>query len=167
MSLFLYLRFFLMGLFLTIPVILQAQEKEMGEHKTTHIMHVPTDLKWVDGPASLPKGIKVAVLEGDMSKPGPFTVRIKAPANYKISPHFHPAVEHVTVISGSFYMGLGDVFEESKATKLPVGGFAVMEIGTRHFAFTKEETEIQLHGIGPWGITYVNAADDPRNVTNK
>jgi len=167
MSLFFSFRLFLIGLFLAIPVILQAQEKEMGEHKTTHIMHVPTDLTWVDGPASIPKGAKIAILEGDPTKPGPFTFRVKFPANYKVPPHFHPGLEHVTVLSGSLNMGLGDVFDESKATKLPVGGFSVMEVGTRHFAFTKEETVIQLHSIGPWGITYVNPADDPRNVTNK
>ncbi len=165
MKLFLYRRLFLIGLFLAIPFVIQAQENEMGEHKPTHIMHVPQDLKWVDGPASLPKGVKVAVLEGDLTKSGPFTFRAKFPANYKIPPHFHPGVEHVTVISGTFYMGLGDEFDEGTATKLPQGGFAAMEIGTHHFAFTKEETEVQVHSIGPWGITYVNSADDPRNAT--
>jgi hypothetical protein len=146
-------------------MIIHAQEKveKMGEHKTGHIMLVPTDLIWVDGPPSLPKGAKIAVLEGDMSKPEPFTVRARVPANYTIRPHFHPAVEHVTVISGSCYMGMGDEYDESKATKLPVGGFAAMEIGTHHFFFTKEECEIQLHGVGPWGITYLNPNDDPRN----
>ncbi len=164
MSVFFSLRLFFVILFLSISLI-QAQEKmdeKMGEHPK-HVMHMPTDLIWADGPASLPVGIKVAVLEGDMTKPGSFTVRVKFPANYKILPHFHPAAEHITVLSGSFNMGLGEVFDESKATQIPSGGFAVMETGTRHFAFTKEETEIQLHGIGPWGITYVNPKDDPRN----
>lgn len=160
-------RLFLIAVFLTIPVILQAQDEKMGEHKSGHILKVPTELKWVDGPPSLPKGVKVAMLEGDMAKAGPFTARAKFPANYKIPPHFHPGVEHVTVLSGSFYMGMGDVYDESKATKLPVGGFAAMEPETHHFAFSKEETEIQLHAIGPWGITYINAADDPRNMSNK
>ena len=147
-------------------LLLQAQEKaaeKTEEHQPGHILVVPADITWKDGPASLPKGIKSAVVEGDPTKAGPFTMRIKLPANYKIPPHSHPAIEHVTVVSGSFHMGLGEVFDESKATKLPLGGFAVMQIGTRHFAFTKEEATIQLHGIGPWGITYVNPADDPRN----
>lgn len=161
------LRLFLVGLTLIVPAsLLQAQEKtteKAVEHQTDHIMLVPTDLTWKDGPASLPKGVKSTVLEGDPTKAGPFTMQLKLPANYKVPPHFHPAIEHVTVLSGSFHMGVGEVFDESKATKLPVGGFAVMSIGTRHFAFTKEEATIQLHGIGPWGITYVNPADDPRN----
>lgn len=129
-------------------------------------MIVPADLTWVDGPASLPKGVKSAVIEGDPTKAGPFTMRVKLPANYTIPPHWHPAIEHVTVLFGSFYMGLGETFDESKAGKLPVGGFAVMAIGTRHFAFTKdEEAIIQLHGLGPWGINYVNPNDDPRKKT--
>lgn len=155
------------GLVLILFVIpLQAQEPagvKATEHRSEHIMLVPTDLAWKEGPASLPKGVKSAVLEGDPTKPGPFTMHLKLPANYKVPPHWHPAIEHVTVISGSFHMGLGEVFDESKAKKLPVGGFAVMAIGTRHFAFTTEEATIQLHGIGPWGITYVKATDDPRN----
>lgn len=149
--------------------LLKAQDK-MAEQSTTHhpghIMVQPTDVTWKDGPLSLPKGSQAAVIEGDPTKEGPFTLRLKLPANYKISPHWHPAVEHVTVLSGSFYMGLGEVFDESKGTKLPVGGFAVMQIGTRHFAFTKEEAVIQLHGIGPWAINYVNPADDPRTKSS-
>jgi len=126
-------------------------------------MVVPTNLTWKDGPGSLPKGAKVAVLEGDPAKAGPFTLRFNLPSNYKIPPHWHPAVEHVTVISGTFSMGLGETFDETKASQLPVGGFAVMEIGTRHFAFTKENgATVQLHGVGPWGINYVNPEDDPR-----
>ena len=169
MSNYFSLRVFLTGFILIVPaLLLHAQEKaaeKAGEHQPDHIILVPTDFTWMDGPASLPKGVKSAVVEGDPTKAGPFTMRLKFPANYKVPPHWHPALEHVTVISGSFHMGLGEVFDESKATKLPIGGFAVMAIGTRHFAFTKEEATIQLHGIGPWGITYVNPADDPRNIS--
>lgn len=167
MSNYFSLRVFLVGLTLIVPaLVLHAQEKaaeKAGEHPRDHIMVVPTDITWKDGPASLPKGVKSAVVEGDPMKAGPFTMQLKLPANYKVPPHWHPAIEHVTVLSGSFHMGLGEVLDEFKATKLPVGGFAVMAIGTRHFAFTKEEATIQLHGIGPWGITYVNPSDDPRN----
>jgi hypothetical protein len=140
--------------------MLYAQVDHKGQG---HVMVVPDGLTWGEGPASLPQGAKIAVIEGDPSKEGPFTMRGKLPANYKIPPHSHPGIEHVTVISGAFYMGLGETFDESKATKLPAGGFAVMDIGTKHFAFTKEETIVQIHGIGPWGINYVNPADDPRN----
>jgi quercetin dioxygenase-like cupin family protein len=128
-----------------------------------HRYYTPADIKWVDGPPSLPKGAKFAVLEGDPTAPGPFAMRISVPAGYKIPPHWHPAMEHVTVISGSFFMGLGDTWDESKGHEMPAGSFGYMPQGVKHYAWTKVETVVQVHGIGPWGITYVNASDDPRN----
>ena len=136
-------------------------ESKSGD-KPNHIMLTGADLKWVEGPPSLPAGAKLAVIEGDPSQPGLFTMRLKLPANYKVPAHWHPADEHVTVISGSFLMGLGDKFDEKAPKELPPGGFAVMAIGTRHFAMSKEGGVVQVHGMGPWGINYVNPADDPR-----
>jgi quercetin dioxygenase-like cupin family protein len=78
-------------------------------------------------------------------------------------PHSHPVDEHITVIEGSFYMGLGDKFDENTGKEIPAGGFAVMVTGTHHYAFTKKECIIQLHGMAPWGINYINPTDDPRN----
>jgi quercetin dioxygenase-like cupin family protein len=127
-----------------------------------HLVVTPEQVKWAAGPNGLPPGAQMAVLEGDPSKPGPFTIRAKMPANYAIPAHWHPADEHVTVISGTFNMGTGDKFDASKGKALPKGSFSVMPAKTNHFAFTKEETVLQVHGIGPWGITYVNPADDPR-----
>lgn len=119
-------------------------------------------LQWVDVP-SLPAGAKIAVLEGRMNAAEPFTARLRLPANYRIPPHWHPAIEHVTVLSGIFHMGHGEAFDGARATALPRGGFAVMQARTPHFAFTTNEpAEIQLHGVGPWGVTYINAQDDPR-----
>lgn len=127
-----------------------------------HVLLAPSALTWADAPGVLPKGAKIAVLEGDPSKPGPFTLRLQLPANYKVAPHYHPAIEHVTVISGTFKLGMGDTFDETVMEELPAGSFAVMQTGTRHFAMTRNGGTIQLHGIGPWGLTYVNPADDPR-----
>ena len=91
MSNYFSLRLFLIGLTLIVPAsLLQAQEKateKAVEHQADHIMLVPTDLTWKDGPASLPKGVKSTVLEGDPTKAGPFTMQLKLPANYKIPPH--------------------------------------------------------------------------------
>ena len=135
----------------------------IGATMKEHVLVNTAELKWVDGPPSLPAGAKMAVIEGDPKAPNAlFTARFKLPAKYKIMPHFHPADEHVTVISGTFNMGTGDTFDAKKATALTAGGFAVMPKDHRHFAFTKGETVIQVHGVGPWGITYVNPADDPR-----
>jgi quercetin dioxygenase-like cupin family protein len=140
------------------------KEGAATEAKPDHIMLTGPELVWKDAPPSLPTGAKLAVLEGDPAQPGPFTMRIKAPAGYKVPPHWHPADEHVTVISGGFFMGLGDKFDEKGMKELTPGSFAVMVTGTRHFAMTKKETVVQVHGIGPWGINYVNPADDPRQA---
>ena len=126
-----------------------------------HQMIRPADLKWSDVP-SLPPGAKIAVIEGKMSEAQAFTVRLKFPPNYKLPAHWHPAVERVTVLSGTFHMGTGDKLEPRKAMPLGVGSIAIMQPKTTHFAWTKAETVVQLHGTGPWGITYVNEADDPR-----
>ena len=126
-----------------------------------HVMASPADLKWLDVP-SLPAGAKIAVIEGQLSDPVPFTFRLKFPANYKIPAHSHPAIERVTVIYGTLNLGMGDVLDETKTSPLPVGSIAIMPPKTNHFGWTKEETVVQLHGVGPWAVTYVNPADDPR-----
>lgn len=128
-----------------------------------HVMMTPDDHAWSDAPASLPEGARVMVIEGNPAAEGAFTMRLWLPANYTIAPHVHPADEHVTVISGDLYMGLGETFDEGRAEALPPGSFAMMKMGTAHYAFTRGEAVIQLHGIGPWGLTYIDPADDPRN----
>jgi hypothetical protein len=126
-----------------------------------HIMVSPADLKWADVP-SLPAGAKMAVIEGPPTEAVPFTFRLKFPASYKIPPHAHPAIEHVTVISGTLNLGMGDKLDAAKTKPLSTGSVAIMPPKTNHFAWTKEETIVQVHGVGPWGLTYVNPADDPR-----
>jgi quercetin dioxygenase-like cupin family protein len=131
-----------------------------------HQMVVPSEMKWGDVP-SLPPGAKVAVLEGPLNETKPFTMRLKLPANYRIPAHYHSAIEHVTVISGTFNMGTGDRLDVAKTRPLAAGSLAIMQPGTRHFAWTKEATEIQVHGVGPWTITYVEPADDPRRKASQ
>ncbi|MFN2397348.1 MAG: SgcJ/EcaC family oxidoreductase [Gemmatimonadaceae bacterium] len=121
------------------------------------------ELVWKDSPPSMPRGAKMAILEGNPMEPGPFTFRLKFPDNYGVPPHFHPNVEHVTVLSGTFHLGTGDTYDASKFTTMVAGDFLYMTPGTRHFAHAKGETVIQIHSVGPWSITYVNAKDDPRN----
>jgi len=122
----------------------------------------PSSLKWVDLP-SLPPGAKIAILEGPMSEAVAFTARVRVPANYRVPAHWHPVIEHVTVLSGTLYMGLSEVLDATKGMAVPAGGFAVMQPKTPHFAYTTNEpVEFQLHGVGPWGITYINPTDDPR-----
>ena len=134
-----------------------AQAQEGG-----HILLDSADIKWADAPPSMPPGAQLAVIEGDLKKAEPFAFRLKLPANYKIAPHTHPAIEHVTVLSGTFYMGAGDQLDQEKAVALTPGSFAAFQPGHSMFAWTEEETVIQVHGVGPWGIDYINPADDPR-----
>jgi uncharacterized RmlC-like cupin family protein len=129
-----------------------------GDHK----MVSPNDLKWSDVP-SLPPGAKIAVIEGPMSEPVAFTVRLKFPANYQVPAHSHPATERVTVLTGTFHMGTGDKLDKQKSMAMSPGSIMIMQSKTNHFAWTAgEEVIVQLNGTGPWGVTYVNPADDPR-----
>lgn len=139
------------------------EEKKMpfAVDRPGHLMVFPPDLKWSDVP-SMPPGAKVVVIEGDPKNPAPFMFRLKFPSGYKIPVHAHPTIERVTVISGIFNLGIGDKFEPEKANALNPGSIAIMPPGMNMFAYTKEETIIQVHGIGPWGLTYLNPEDDPR-----
>jgi quercetin dioxygenase-like cupin family protein len=155
---------------LCIPaaVLVPATPSSAGDDKkhtgtTQSVVTEAKDVKWGNGPASLPPGARAAVLDGDPTKKGPFTMRAKLPANYRIAPHHHPADERVTVISGTAKIGMGEKFDEAKMTSLPAGGYFSMPRGHRHYFGTGgEETVIQINGIGPWEIVYVNPADDPR-----
>ena len=126
-----------------------------------HFMVEPNDLKWADVP-TLPPGAKVAVIEGPLNEAVPFMMRLKFPANYKIPAHWHPAIEHLTVLLGTFNMGIGDKLDVTKTKTLSVGGIMIIQPKIPHFAWTKEEVMVQVHGVGPWGVTYVDPADDPR-----
>jgi quercetin dioxygenase-like cupin family protein len=112
-----------------------------------------------DAPPSLPKGAKLAVLYGDPASAGLFVVRLKLPANYKVGAHSHPTDEAVTVISGSFLVGMGDKLDAAKA----FGSFVAAPAKTNHFGVTRQATILEITGMGPLELTYVNPADDPRN----
>jgi len=125
-------------------------------------IHRPDVLKWNDGPPSLPPGAKIAVLEGDPNKEGPFVFRVKVPDGYRIPPHTHPRPERVTVIAGTFHIAMGETFDLSKGEAMPAGTYGTWPAGMKHFVWVKGETVVQFHGDGPWKIEYVNPADDPR-----
>lgn len=124
-------------------------------------------IEWKDGPASLPKGAQIAVLEGNPNAEGPFVFRVKLPSGYRIAPHTHPKTERVTVVSGTFNIGMGAKFDKEKTTPMPAGTYGFWEAGMKHFVFAKGETVVQFHGMGPWSIEYVDPSDDPRNQKSK
>lgn len=120
------------------------------------------DLKWGPAPAVFPAGAQMAVLSGDPGKPGVFVVRLKMPAGYKIPAHHHPTDEYVTVISGDLSLGMGDKLDPARAAKLAPGGFAMAGAKMNHFALSSGGAVVQVSAEGPFAMTYVNAADDPR-----
>jgi quercetin dioxygenase-like cupin family protein len=120
----------------------------------------PEDIKWAAAPPSMPKGAKIAVLQGDPGKPGPFVMRLMVPPGYKIAPHWHTQDESLTVISGTLYFGAGDKVETSKAHTATPGSFHFLSGKDHHYLVAKSEAVIQINGNGPFDVTYVNAAAD-------
>jgi quercetin dioxygenase-like cupin family protein len=137
-----------------VPVAAIAQHQH-------HVTVQPNALKWLQ-PAAYAKGAELAVLHGNPTKEGMYVVRLKVPAGYKIPAHTHPNDENVTVLSGSFNIGTGDKLDEEKGELIKAGGYSFVAKGMTHYAWFAEDTVLQLHGMGPQGITYVNPADDPR-----
>jgi quercetin dioxygenase-like cupin family protein len=110
----------------------------------------------------MPAGMRVAVVSGDPSQPQPYVLRAQMPAGYRIPPHWHPTTENITVLSGTVALGMGETFDQAAMQDVPVGGFAAVPADMRHFFMAKSPAVIQVHGIGPFAITYLNPADDPR-----
>jgi quercetin dioxygenase-like cupin family protein len=137
-----------------LPVCVIAAE----DHHTTV---QPDAIKW-SAPAAYAKGAQLAVVRGDPTKEGMYVVRLKVPAGFEIAAHTHPNDENVTVLSGSFNIGTGDKLDKNKGEQIKAGGYSYVAKGMTHYAWFTEDTVLQLHGVGPQGVTYVNPADDPR-----
>jgi hypothetical protein len=122
----------------------------------------PETIPYGPAPAFVPAGAQLAVLEGNpMAAQGDYTVRLKMPDGYRIAPHWHPQRENVTVISGTFKVGMGDQFDESKMGSFPAGSFAYLDPDMHHFAMAKGEVVVQIHGVSPVQFNYINPNDDP------
>lgn len=149
------------SIFLALPLaaaLLAPAAQAQDGHKIIPVQ----DIKWGPAPPSIPPGAEAAVLYGDPSKDGLFSLRLKLPKGYLIPPHTHPKPEIVTVITGTFRLGMGEKADKSKGQALRAGSFFVLPPGMAHFALADEDTVIQLNSTGPWGLTYVDPADDPR-----
>jgi quercetin dioxygenase-like cupin family protein len=140
-----------------------AAKPKAAKMAAKHTVLNASDMQWGPGPDSLPAGAQMSVLDGDPGKAGaPFVIRAKLPDGYKVPPHSHPTDENVTVVSGTFTIGVGDKWDDAKMTSLKAGGYAKMPSNMHHYAGAKGETIIQIAAIGPFAITYVNPTDDPR-----
>ena len=128
---------------------------------TQQVMVAPGAVTWGDAPPSLPPGARMAVVSGDPTQAQPFVIRAQMPAGYRIAPHWHPTDEHLTVLSGTVSMGMGETFDRSAMKDLSVGGYAAVPAEMRHFFMAKTAATIQVHGMGPFAVNYVNPADDP------
>jgi quercetin dioxygenase-like cupin family protein len=150
-------------LFVTTAILLYAVVAVAQDQKpsSSHVMVEGAQVKWGPAPPVLNKGAQAAVLSGDPGSAGPFVIRLKLPAGYKVAPHWHPTDENVTVLSGTFSLGMGETFDANATKPLTAGGYALLPAEMRHFAWTKDGATIQVHGMGPFVLNYVNPADDP------
>ncbi|MGB7729240.1 MAG: cupin domain-containing protein [Candidatus Acidiferrum sp.] len=122
----------------------------------------PDTMPYGPAPAFVPAGAQLAVLEGNPgAASGDYTVRLKMPDGYRIAPHWHPNRENVTIVSGTFKVGMGDQFEEDKMATFPAGSFAYLDPSMHHFAMASGEVVVQVHGQSPLQFNYVNPNDDP------
>jgi quercetin dioxygenase-like cupin family protein len=134
---------------------------EPGEAQFKSVL--PEDIDWKSFPA-FPPPARLAILVGEPTKPGPYVIRVKVPSGVKIMPHKHPEDRVYTVISGVFYVGLGDQFDASKLKAYPPGSVIVLPGETHHFHCAKSgEYVSQVTAIGPLGLDYLDLHDDPRN----
>jgi quercetin dioxygenase-like cupin family protein len=156
----------LLALFAGLLVHAQDRTEHAGDMK--HVIMRPDAVKWGPVPPSAPAGAQTAVLVGDPGKEGmPYVYWVKMPDGYKVPPHWHTMDENVTVLKGMLLVGMGEKLDPSKVEELSAGSFWYTPKSMRHYALAKGETVIQLHGIGPYGINYVNPADDPRKQKDK
>jgi quercetin dioxygenase-like cupin family protein len=145
---------------LTLAAGAAAAQAQTGDHSQPEI-------KWGPAPAVFPAGAQMAVLEGNPGSTGLFTVRLRFPDGYRIAPHVHPTDENITVISGTFAVGMGKTFDPKSMMTLKPGGFVTAPANEAHFAQAKGPTIVQVHALGPFAMTYVNPADTPKESGSK
>ena len=121
-------------------------------------------LQWGPAPPGLPAGGQIAVLNGDPTKPGPFTIRLDAPKGYEVKPHHHPTTERVRLIEGAFMVGHGKKWEDAKLDPLAMGSEVSMAAKEPHFVRATERSIVEIQSEGPFEITYETRTDDPRNA---
>jgi quercetin dioxygenase-like cupin family protein len=140
-----------------VAISLAGQGKKDSAGPAHKIVHYG-DLKWTP----IIPGSEMAVVSGDPSKEGePFVIRIRTTDGAKVPPHWHPTDEYVTVLKGTFLVGRGEAYDETKLETMNVGNFTMIPKEMRHFATCKGETIVQVHGMGPFKVNWVNPADVP------
>lgn len=151
---------FLLIMTITISVA-HAKQGNWGNYAPPTVI-IPDTLRWGTFDA-FPPGAEAAILSGDPREPGPFMLRIKIPAHYKVPPSWQTVKIYVTVLSGSYSIGVGNKFNPKNGKTLPSTGSVVIPANTPLYFWSNRGTVLEVHGIGPWDIHYVHPADDPRN----
>ena len=149
------------ALFAVTDLAAAKEKKTTASSGHDAVMLTPDQLKWGDAPPALPKGAQVAVLQGDPFKKGVFAIRFKMPDGYKIPPHWHTNTEELTILSGTFMLGIGDNFDEASMHSLAPTSYHYLPGKKHHYAMATGETVVEIHGMGPFDIHYLNPADDP------
>jgi hypothetical protein len=133
---------------------------QSGAH--ANFAFTPDTIKWGPAPPFIPPGAQLAVIEGNpLASSGDYTVRLRMPDGYRFPPHWHPLRENVTVISGTFKVGIGDTFNIKNMSTFPAGSFAFLDPDMHHYALASGEVVVQIHGAAPLAVNYVNPEDDP------
>ena len=143
------------------PEVADIRPHQPGQETFRSIL--PEDIEWKPF-ASFPPSVRLAVVVGEPSAPGPYVIRVKVPSGVKLMPHKHPEDRVYTVISGVFYIGLGDLFDAEKLRAYGPGSVIVLPGNTAHFHWARSgEYVTQVTAIGPLGLEYLHPEDDPRN----
>jgi hypothetical protein len=154
-----YLIIAAIGLLCGVGVVVTVGAQTASSEK--HIF-LPDAIPYGPAPAFVVAGAQLAVLEGNPgAASGDYTIRLKMPDGYRIAPHWHPQRENVTVMAGTFKVGMGDSFDESKMGAFPAGSFAFLDPDMHHYAMASGEVVVQVHGKSPLQFNYVNPNDDP------
>jgi quercetin dioxygenase-like cupin family protein len=149
------------------PAFAQAEKKAAAtaQPEAKHVVMPADQVKWGPAPPALPAGAQAAVLDGDPTKPGAFVIRVKFPDGYTVPPHWHPTTENLVILSGALMLGMGDKVDKASMQTLTAGAYSKMPARMHHYVIAKGETTVQVHGMGPFEVTYINPADDPRKKT--
>lgn len=151
-------RFVTGGLVALLASLTSADSQHVPPSGSHHSIVSPGDIQW----KPLRPGAEIAVISGDPARAGvPFVMRFRYHGTARIPPHWHPTDEHLTVLSGTFVIGMGERSDEAGTIELAEGAYAMVPAKMPHYAWAKGDTVVQIHGIGPFAINYVNPADDP------
>ena len=155
------------AVFAVVPCLLASAAdapKKMAHPAPKAVTINAADLVWGDAPPQFPKGGQVAVLLGNPFKPGTYAMRFKMPDGYQIAPHWHTKDEQLTILSGTFVLHMGDTMD-APAHTLTAGGYHFLPGRMHHAAQAQGEVIVEIHGMGPFDIHYLNPADDPTTAS--